>query len=55
MRDDMSKVVTERPRQGHRNKSKKTTGQRIRRYDNDRTYMGRASDYRSAACTSSSS
>ena len=56
MRDDMSKVVTERPRQGHGNKSKKTTGQRIRRYDpdreydglaysNDRTYMGRASDY----------
>src|SRR5574341_1504897 len=38
MRDDMSKVVTERPRQGHGNKSKKTTGQRIRRYDPDREY-----------------
>lgn len=39
MRDDMSKVVTERPRQGHGNKSKKTTGQRIRRYDPDREYV----------------
>lgn len=38
MRDDMSKVVTERPRQGHGNKSKKTTGQRIRRYDPHREY-----------------
>ena len=33
MRDDMAKVVTERPRQGHRGKSKKTTGLPIRRYD----------------------
>jgi hypothetical protein len=33
MRDDMAKVVTERPRQGHRNRSKKTTGRAIRRYD----------------------
>src|SRR5688572_6492273 len=38
MRDDMSKVVTERPRQGHGNKSKKTTGPRIRRYDPDREH-----------------
>lgn len=38
MRDDMSKVVTERPRQGPANKSKKTTGQRIRRYDPGREY-----------------
>src|SRR4051812_35103705 len=38
MRDDMSKVVTERPRQGHGNKSNKTTGPRIRRYDADREY-----------------
>jgi len=38
MRDDMSKVVTERPRQGHGNKSNKTTGPRIRRYDPDREY-----------------
>ena len=30
MRDDMANVVTERPRRGHSNKSKKTTGQRIR-------------------------
>src|SRR4051794_23561783 len=36
MRDDMAKVVTERPRRGHGNKSKKTTGPRIRRYDSDR-------------------
>ena len=35
MRDDMAKVVTERPRRGHRNPSKKTSGLRIRRYDAD--------------------
>jgi hypothetical protein len=33
MRDDMAKVVTERPRQGHGNRSNKTTGRPIRRYD----------------------
>ena len=38
MRDDMAKVVTERPRRGHGNKSKKTTGPRIRRYDPDQEY-----------------
>ena len=38
MRDDMAKVVTERPRHGHGNKSHKTTGQRIRRYDPDQEY-----------------
>jgi hypothetical protein len=38
VRDDMAKVVTERPRRGHGNPSKKTTGQRIRRYDPDREY-----------------
>lgn len=38
MRDDMAKVVTERPRRGHRNKSGKTSGPRIRRYDPDRDY-----------------
>jgi hypothetical protein len=38
MRDDMAKVVTERPRRGHANKSLKTTGPRIRRYDSDREY-----------------
>lgn len=38
MRDDMAKVVTERPRGGHRNKSRKTAGPRIRRYDPDREY-----------------
>jgi hypothetical protein len=38
MRDDMAKVVTERPRRGHGNKSKKTTGRRIRRYDAGREY-----------------
>ncbi len=38
MRDDMAKVVTERPRRGHRNKSNKTTGPRIRRYDPDLEY-----------------
>jgi hypothetical protein len=32
MRDDMAKVVTERPRRGHGNGSKKTTGRRIRFY-----------------------
>ena len=38
MRDDMAKVVTERPRRGHGNKSKKTTGRPIRRYDPDFEY-----------------
>ena len=38
MRDDMSKVVTERPRRGHGNASRKTTGPRIRRFDPDRDY-----------------
>ena len=38
MRDDMANVVTERPRRGHGNKSKKTTGRSIRRYDPDRDY-----------------
>lgn len=38
MRDDMAKVVTERPRRGHAAKSKKTTGRRIRRYDPDGCY-----------------
>jgi hypothetical protein len=38
MRDDMSKVVTERPRRGHGNKSKKTSGRLIRGYDPDREY-----------------
>lgn len=38
MRDDMAKVVTERPRRGHRNASKKTTGPRIRRFDPDGEY-----------------
>ena len=38
MRDDMAKVVTERPRRGHGNASKKTTGPRIRRFDPDRDY-----------------
>jgi hypothetical protein len=33
VRDDMAKVVTERPRRGHGNTSNKTTGPRIRRYD----------------------
>jgi hypothetical protein len=33
MRDDMAKVVTERPRRGHGNASKKTAGRRIRSYD----------------------
>jgi hypothetical protein len=38
MRDDMAKVVTERPRRGHQNKSKKTTGRPIRRYDPEADY-----------------
>ena len=38
MRDDMAKVVTERPRRGHSNPSKKTTGLPIRRYDPDADY-----------------
>jgi hypothetical protein len=38
MRDDMAKVVTERPRRGHGNQSKKTTGLPIRRYDPDVDY-----------------
>jgi hypothetical protein len=38
MRDDMAKVVTERPRRGHRNTSRKTSGPKIRRYDPDREY-----------------
>ena len=40
MRDDMARVVTERPRRGHRNASKKTSGPRIRRYDPDADYDG---------------
>ena len=38
MRDDMAKVVTERPRRGHGNTSRKTTGSLIRRYDPDADY-----------------
>lgn len=38
MRDDMAKVMTERPRRGHGNRSKKTTGRPIRRYDPDAEY-----------------
>lgn len=38
MRNDMAKVVTERPRRGHGNPSKKTTGPPIRRYDPDADY-----------------
>ena len=38
MRDDMAKVVTERPRRGHGKKSKKTTGIPIRRCDPDADY-----------------
>ena len=38
MRDDMAKVVTERPRRGHRNQSKKTTGRAIRHYDPNKDY-----------------
>jgi hypothetical protein len=40
MRDDMAKVVTERPRRGHGNASKKTSGARIRRFDPDEDYDG---------------
>jgi hypothetical protein len=40
MRDDMAKVVTERPRRGHKNPSKKTSAPRIRRYDPDQEYDG---------------
>ena len=36
MRDDMARVVTERPRRGHANASKKTAGPRIRRFDPER-------------------
>lgn len=39
MRNDMSKVVTERPRYGHSNRSKKT-GLRIRRWDRKSYYNG---------------
>ena len=38
MRSDMAKVVTERPRRGHENSSRKTTGRRIRSYDPDHDY-----------------
>ena len=38
MRGDMAKVVTERPRRGHGNTSRKTTGRRIRSYDPDHDY-----------------
>ena len=38
MRDDMAKVVTERPRRRHGNASRKTTGPRIRRFDPDGDY-----------------
>ena len=38
MRDDMAKVVTERPRRGHGNTSKKTTGRPITSYDPDHEY-----------------
>jgi hypothetical protein len=38
MRDDMAKVVTERPRRGHGNASKKTSGPRIRHFDADHDY-----------------
>ena len=38
MRDDMAKVVTERPRRGHGNPSRKTTGSRIRRFDPEGEY-----------------
>src|SRR5438552_13308652 len=38
MRDDMAKVVTERPRRGHGNASKKTAGRRITSYDPDHDY-----------------
>jgi hypothetical protein len=38
MRDDIAKVVTERPRRGHANASKKTSGPRIRRFDPEQDY-----------------
>jgi hypothetical protein len=38
MRNDMAKVVTERPRRGHANKSVKTSIQKIRKYDPDDEY-----------------
>ena len=38
MREDMAKVVTERPRRGHGNASNKITGQRIRSHDPNREY-----------------
>ena len=38
MRDDMAKVVTERPRRGHGNASKKTAGPWIRRFDPGHDY-----------------
>jgi hypothetical protein len=38
MRDDMAKVVTERPRRGHANASKKTSGPRILRFDPAQDY-----------------
>jgi hypothetical protein len=42
MRDDMAKVVTERPRRGHKNASRKTSGPRIRRFDPEQDYDGPA-------------
>lgn len=36
----MAKVVTERPRHGHRNASEKTWGPRIRRFDPEQDYDG---------------
>lgn len=38
MRTDMAKVVTERPRRGHGDKSRKTAGSRMRHFDPDREY-----------------
>lgn len=38
MRDDMAKVVTERPRRGHGNRSRKTTGRSMRLYDSNCDY-----------------
>ncbi len=40
MRDDMAKVVTERPRRGHANASRKTSEPRIRRFDPENEYDG---------------
>jgi hypothetical protein len=40
MRDDMAKVVTERPRRGHKNPSRKTSGPRLRRFDPEQEYDG---------------